>query len=242
MSEVVETTKKIPETSASFFEYVFNFDDDSKCGMMNMVQYSVLALVPVVLLLKGIKNFVPEDDESKGSLEILAECIGQIAFIVLAIWFTDKMVRFVPTYSKCNYSAFNSTNFLLPFIILLTTMQTKFGAKLNILADRVVDLWHGKQPGEVGAQQNNGNVRVTQPISGAGQHQPSQADHLDQSQLLPGNPQLTAMPNIAPQSQTQPANPPQQVAPQQSPDFNEMYQEPMAANAAIGSMFGGSSW
>ena len=40
--------------------------------MMNMVQYSVLALVPVVLLLKGIKNFVPEDDDSKGSLEILA--------------------------------------------------------------------------------------------------------------------------------------------------------------------------
>jgi len=243
MSNVVESAKKIPETSASFFEYVFNFDDDSKCGMINMVQYSVLALVPVVLLLKGIKNFVPEDDDSKGSLEILAECVGQIAFIVLAIWFTDKMVRYVPTYSKCNYSAFNSTNFLLPFIILLTTMQTKFGAKLNILADRVVDLWHGKQPGDAGAQQKNNNVRVTQPISGAGQHHPSQADHLDQSQLLPGNPQLTAMPNIAPQPQAQQSGATQQVAPQQSPDFNAMYQEPMAANAAIGGgMFGGSSW
>ena len=49
-----------------------------------------------------------------------------------------------------------------------------------------------------------------------------------------------------------------QVAPQQSPDFNQMYQnnatpmpgaatpgdtmEPMAANEAFGGMFGGSSW
>jgi len=231
MSDVVESTKNIPSSTTSFFEHVFNFEDDSKCGMLNMVQYSILALVPVVLLLKGVKNFVPEDDESKGSLEILAECVGQIAAIALAIWFIDKTIRYVPTYSKCEYAAFNSTNFLLPFIILLTTMQTKFGAKLNILADRVVDLWHGKQPGDAGAQQNK-NVRVTQPISGAGQHQPSQADHLDTSQLLPGNPQLTAMPNIVPQ---------QQVAPQQSPDFNAMYQEPMAANAAGGGMFG-SSW
>ena len=82
-------------------------------------------------------------------------------------------------------------------------------------------------------------MRVTQPISGAGQHQPSQADHLDTSQLLPGNPQLTAMPNIAPQQQQL-----QGGVQQQSPDFNAMYQEPMAANQALGGggMFGGSTW
>ena len=234
MSDIVESAKKVPATSASFFEYVFNFDDDSKCGMINMVQYSIIAIIPVVLLLKSIKNFVPEDDDSKGSLEISAECVGQIAFIVISIWFIDKIVRYVPTYSKCTYDSFNSTNFLLPFIILLTTMQTKFGAKLNILADRLVDLWHGKQPGDAGAQQQNNNVRVTQPLSG--QHQPSQADHLDASQLLPGNPQLTAMPQQQAPQQPQPQQ-------QQSPDFNAMYQEPMAANAAIGGgMFGGSSW
>ena len=235
MSDVIESAKNIPGSSISFFEHVFNFDEDSKCGMLNMLQYSILALIPVVLLLKGVKHFVPEDDESKGSLEILAECIGQIAAIVLAIWFVDKMIRYAPTYSKCEYASFNATNFLLPFIILLTTMQTKFGAKLNILADRVFDLWHGKETGDVQQQKN---VRVKQPISGSGQHQPSQADHLDASRLLPGNPQLTAMPNIAPQQQQQ-----QQVAPQQSPDFNAMYQEPMAANDALGGgMFGGSSW
>ena len=36
---------------------------------------------------------------------------------------------------------FSFYKFLIPFIILLTTMQTKFGAKINILADRALDVW-----------------------------------------------------------------------------------------------------
>ena len=78
------------------------------------------------------------------------------------------------------------------------------------------------------------NVKVSQPI--AGQHQPSQADTLDTSQLLPSNRGLTSIPQ------------------QNNPDFNDMYQntvnplqgaaapqqnEPIAANDG-GSMFG--SW
>ena len=171
-----------------------------------------------------------------------------------AIWFTNKIIRFVPTYSGCEYGKFNATNFLLPFLIILATMQTKLGAKLNILLDRVVDRWEGRTSD---SQQKSGDssvVRVSQPL--AGQHQPSQADYQDRSQILPSNPQLTSMPqmNQAPQQ-------PQQISPQQSPDFNQMYQnqatplqdahtpsamqesmEPIAANGALGGMFGGSPW
>ena len=82
------------------------------------------------------------------------------------------------------------------------------------------------------SQQQNGQnvVRVTQPISG--QHQPSQADYLDTSQLLPSNPQMSAMPQMQ--------QPPQQIQPQN--DFNNMYaqsNEPMAANDGGG---WGSTW
>ena len=242
MSEVVESAKKITETSSGFVEYVFNFDDDCKSGMLNMIQYSILAIIPVVLLLKGIKNYVPEEDESKGCLEITIECIGQIAFIVLSIWFIDKMIRYIPTYSKTAYDVFNSTNFLIPFVILLTTMQTKFGAKINILADRALDVWHGRQPGEENVVQQKNNIRVSQPISGSGMHKPSQADHLDASQLLPGNPALTSMPQV-PQQPQQPQQPQKQEQQQEyEPNFNGMYQEPIAANGALGGMFGGSSW
>jgi hypothetical protein len=83
-------------------------------------------------------------------------------------------------------------------------------------------------------------VRVTQPLA-VPQHQPSQSDYLDRNQLLPSNPQLSAMP------------------PQQGPDFNQMYQNqapqgqqqqgmmvmdqgPMAANEAVGGGGFGSLW
>jgi hypothetical protein len=88
-----------------------------------------------------------------------------------------------------------------------------------------------------GQQQGQNVVRVSQPFAG-GQRQINQADYLDRSQLLPSNPQLTAMPQ------------------QQNPDFNSMYpnnptpmpgamqpgggmMEPMAANEGGG---WGSVW
>jgi hypothetical protein len=230
-----------------FFKYVFNFDEDNMCAIMNLMQYTIMAIIPVLFILKGVKNLVPEEDETKGSLEILVESVGQILFIVSAIWITNKAIRYFPTYSGCEYEDFTPTTFMIPFLIILSTMQSKLGLKLNILVDRVLDLWHGRSSsGSVSAEQKSNNVRVSQPLSGqVAKHQPSQADFRDQ--LLPSNPQLTQMPsqhmNVVAQTQ-------------QSPDFNQMHQsqitplqgaqfqnvfEPMAANEGIGSMFG-SSW
>ena len=244
MENVSETIKSSKSDKMGFFEYVFNFDDENKNNIMNMLQYTVLSIIPVILILKLTKNIFPEEDDTKGSLEITAESIGQLLIIMIGIWFTNKIIQFIPTYSGEAYHKFNEITFILPFMIILATMQTKLGAKFNILTNRVMELWSGKSaeaPPQQG-QQNNG-VRVSQPFAGQGGqmqpqmqfHQPSQADHLDINQILPRNTQLTAMPQ------------------QQKPDFNQMYQnqgmgqpmtesfEPMAANGALGGMFG-SSW
>ena len=118
---------------------------------MNIVQYLGLALIPVVILLKLIKNYFPEEDETKGSFEITAEVLAQIVVIFVGIWFIDRLVRYLPTLSKMNYHGFNETNFIIPILIILVTMQTKLGAKINILSDRIIDMWNGNQ--------NNQNVR-----------------------------------------------------------------------------------
>lgn len=237
MDKVTESVKAVPTESMNFFSYVFNFDHDNKMDIMNMLQYTLLAIIPVLLLLKGIKYIVPDEDESKGSLEILAESVGQIFLIMMGIWFINKVIRYIPTYSGENYHKFNNINFILPFVIILATMQTKLGAKLNILIDRVTDLWHGKtqmQPQQQG--QGQGVVRVSQPFAGQPQqNQPSQADYLDRNQLLPSNPSMSSMP---PQPQPQP---------QSNTNFNQMYQnqptplinpafppEPVAANDGHG--------
>jgi len=245
MEKVSETIKSSNGDNMNFFSYVFNFDDENKNNMMNMIQYTLLAIIPVLITLKVTKHIFPEEDETKGSLEIFAESTGQIILIILMIWFTNKIIHFIPTYSGEKYHKFNELNFIIPFLIILSTMQTKLGSKLNIMMDRTMNLWNGTSYGQPQINQsqgqNNNGIRITQPLAGQQSqpqyHQPSQADYLDKTQLLPSNTQLTAMPQ------------------QNKPDFNQMYQqnrepalgmqdmsEPVAANGALSGMFGGSSW
>lgn len=239
MDSVSDSVKSIQDESVGFFNYVFNFDNENKMRIMNMLQYTLLAIIPILLILRGIKHLIPEDDDSKGSFEILAESIGQVILIMLSIWITNKIINYIPTYSGDDYPKFNEISFVLPFILLLATMQTKLGAKFNILIDRTMNFITGNKndQGEEAKTQGQGQgqgqgqnvVRVTQPLGGGGMHQPSQADYLDRTQLLPSNPQMSAMPT--------------QQAQQAIPDVNSMYQqpynEPIAANEGGG---WGSAW
>ena len=229
MDKISESVKSMEHGGAGFFNYVFNFDTENKHRIMNMLQYTLLAIIPVLLILRAIKHIIPDDDESKGSFEILAESLGQLILIMLAIWFVNKIIYYIPTYSGEEYLKYNE--------ISLATMQTKLGAKFNILIDRVSALIFGhKEDGKGGqAQQQQGQnvVRISQPLAGQ-IHQPSQADYLDRSQLLPSNPQLTSMPTKFPPQQLQQQQPQQMMQ-------QDMYAspEPMAANDGGG---WGSSW
>lgn len=255
MDSATDVVKTSSSNAEGFFKTVFNFDDDSKGEMMNMLQYMCLAILPCIIILKAVGAIIPEEDDTKGSLEILAEIVGQLALLVILMYFANKAIRYVPTYSGVAYVASSSQgghiNFLLPFMILLLTMQTKIGQKVNILYDRLLDQWHGRNEDAVPEHKAKNNVKVSQPL--AGQHHVSRADTMDNGPgLLPSNPGITTqVPNLA------------GMPTQQSPDFNQMYQnevtpmpgaqtpggqegfvggsmiEPMAANA-----FGGgfSSW
>tara|TARA_R110001592_G_scaffold131613_2_gene345622 strand:+ start:425 stop:1120 length:696 start_codon:yes stop_codon:yes gene_type:complete len=231
MDTLSESVKDAPRETMSFVNYVFNFDDDNKNEMLNMFQYAILSLIPVLIILKAVKHLIPEEDESKGNLEILLETTGQLILILGLIWFSDKAIRFIPTYSGNDYHKFYPSNYLLPFILILATMQTKFGSKLNILLDRALELWNGKS-----VEAPSQNVKVSQPI--VNQHQVSQADYLvDNSNILPSNRNLTTMP----QQPTQEVNFDNMYADTQNPleNANMPTMEPMAANMTGGAF---SNW
>ena len=84
METVTENLKETPNSTMSFFKYVFNFDDDNKSEMFNLFQYSFLAIIPLVLVLKVVQQYVPEEDEKKGSVEITAECLTQVLFVLVS--------------------------------------------------------------------------------------------------------------------------------------------------------------
>ena len=181
---------------SDFLNHVFNFDSDNKANMLNMVQYILIGIIPIVLTLKLIKFYIPEEDDKKGTPEITIEVALQLFAVFFAIWFIDRIIRYIPTYSGIGYHKFNEINFILPILIILVTMQTKLGAKINILVERVIDAWNGKQSVHVG-NSNHGNVRVSQPIVTPGIHQVSRSDNLDNSLIAPPPQQLPAQNNIS---------------------------------------------
>lgn len=240
----METLDELTRTNGnkpSFFKHVFNFNEESKADMMNIVQYSVLALVPLVILNKLMQKYVPEADDAKNHFEILAEIIGQVVALFLGILIIHRIITYIPTYSGENYADFSVTNIILAVLVIILSLQTKLGEKVSILVDRVTELWQGPKDTKAAAK-GRGNVRISQPIS-QGQMAMSQA-----LQQPSGTTQLSALPT--------------DMGVQKLPDYDSMHQKtptplvdaatpgqenfgPVAANEGFGGAFGsafGSGW
>lgn len=224
-----------------FFKHVFNFEDESKSEILNIIQYSLIAIIPIVILNKAMQKFVPEADDEKGSLELLAEVIIQIIVMFLGILIINRIITFIPTYSGTKYVDFNVTYIILAVLVITLSLQTKLGEKVSILVDRIMDLWDGNKDNKKKKTTSSGNVKVTQPIS----QSPSTAGAITQSLYSDSTPI-----NQLPSDQQS----------QQLPDYNSMYRNdsnpligaaspgggmeqyqnmgPVAANEMVGGAFG----
>jgi hypothetical protein len=236
--ESLDELSKSSHGKQSFMKHVFNFDENSKAEILNIIQYSVLALIPVVIINKLTQRFVPEADDEKGSVEIVAEILAQVIVMFLFILLIHRIVTYIPTYSGEKYADFSITNIILAMLVIILSLQTKLGEKVSIIVDRVVALWEGPQSTKKG-KKGQGNVKVSQPIA---QNQMA----MNQSLNSQGSTSISSLPTAQPT--------------QQLPDYNNMYQqdttplvnaatpgmtegfnEPMAANSVLGGGFG-ASW
>jgi hypothetical protein len=242
------------DSKPNFFKHVFNFSDDSKSDILNICQYSIVALIPVVILNKVMQKYVPEAEDSKSSLEILAEIIIQVFGMFFGLLIIHRIITFVPTYSGVNYPEFNMVFIILAVLMITLSLQTKLGEKVSILVERLNELWNGKQNTKTKTVTVNGKqvtVKVSQPISGQTQQQYSDSSNqsaMNQAMYADG----TSI-NSLPSDTSMPA--------QQLPNYNNMYRQdttplvaaaspsmaqesfvPMAANEGVGGAFGGSSF
>ena len=248
-------TESSSSSKPGFFKHVFNFDSESKSEMLNIIQYALLALIPIIILNKLMQKYIPEADEEKGSLEISAEVLLQIIIIVLGIFFIDRLVTYVPTYSGMNYLSFSITQIIIATLLILLSLQTKLGEKVSLLFDRVMELWNGPSDKDDKKKKGKGkgSVKVSQPISGQGgqqqmQQQPSPDQSAQMQSLYGGSTPINQLPSSSTTSQ------------QLMPDYNAMYnqadQNPlqnaatpgfgesviMAANEALGGSAFGSNF
>ena len=50
---------------------------------------------------------------------------------------------FIPSYSGFKYENLTLTNVILAFLVIVLSIQSKIGIKVNIIVDRVNELWNG---------------------------------------------------------------------------------------------------
>lgn len=134
---------KQPE-KLDFVSHLFRFDNETKHELSNIIQYTVLAIIPIVVLNKVMKKYIPDADEDKGSFEITFEILLQTIILLLGVFYIHRLVIFVPTYSGSEYPDFHITSFVLILLVIILSLQSKLGDKINILVNRVVDLWNGE--------------------------------------------------------------------------------------------------
>ena len=235
------------DESKSFFKHVFNFDDDSKAEILNILQYSIIAIIPVVILNKTMQKYVPEADDKKSSLEVSAEVLIQIIVMFIGLLLIHRIITFIPTYSGAKYPDFHIVYIILAILMITMSLQTKLGEKVSILVDRIIELWNGKSDNKKNNNKNgtsNGNVKVSQPISG---------------QPIGGYTDGTSISSLPTHDATQGNQ--NTMQPQQLPNYDAMYSQdttplvgaaspggtidgfgPIAANAVLGSGGAFSSW
>jgi hypothetical protein len=239
------------ETKKNFFTHVFRMDDESKSEFLNVIQYALIAIIPVVVLNKSMQKFVPEVDDQKSSLEILAEIVIQVISMFVSLVLIHRMITYVPTYSGVKYPDYSVLFIILAVLMITMSLQTKLGEKVGVIVERISDLWNGTTNSTKGKNKNgkNGNVKVSQPISGnSNQSSMNQPIYSDGTSI--GNLPMNTVSS-------------QNIGTQQLPDYNNMYRqdttplvgaatpgaggqegfmnEPMAASE-FGSYGGFSSW
>ena len=225
--EILQETSSI--TKKSFLSHVFSMTEESNAEILNVIQYSSTGVVPVILLNKTIQRFIPEADPEKSSVEVLAEIFIQLVVMFVGIIIIHRMITYIPTYSGFKYENLNLTNVILAFLIIVLSIQTKLGLKVNIMVDRIMELWNGPSTPENKEGMKN-KVKVSKPVS---QHAPSQADYLDdsnmQQNMFPPAPVATSRPNHVTESYDHMMG-----------GGMDMNPGPMAANGLLGGSFGSS--
>ena len=233
------------DSKKNFFKHVFNFEDDSKSDMLNIIQYSLIAIIPVIILNKSMQKYVPEADEQKGNLEILAEIVLQIIIMFIGLLMIHRIITFVPTYSGLDYPEFSIIFIILAVLMITLSLQTKLGEKVSVLTERLTELWEGKTD----KKNKKGSVKVSQPISQNGQ--PTNQSAMNQSMYNDGT-SINSLPTTD-----------MSASVQQMPNYNAMHRQdttplvgaaspgdqqegfqqlPVAASDVLGGFGGFSSW
>ena len=218
---------------SSFFDYITSFSSKEKSQLYNLMQYGGLVIIPILIVLKLMKQYIPPSDPFKSSSNLIIEVVLQLIVIIVAFFFIHKLVLYVPTYSKVDYEHINLLSGILPLFFLMFTLDTNISEKLNILFERLLAIVGLKKEGmdvNESSESTNGDIpshpQLTQPTINQCGTNTMIAPPSMENRLIDGHPTNRGVDPMLTS----------QMMPQNGSDMI-MQDEPLAAN----SVFGGGS-
>ena len=125
-----------PITNQGFFTYVFKLSRFKQEDLMNIVQYTLLSIVPVILFVYFTKKYFPSLEESDSSLYIFTITVIELIFMIIGIFFIDRIINYIPTYSGKYYETINLTTIVIIFVLFMLITETGFKKRTLIMLER----------------------------------------------------------------------------------------------------------
>lgn len=140
--EIINDTHSVSSNN-NFYQYITSFDSDQKYELMNMIQYALLIIVPVLLLNKGIEELIAPSIENKTTFELSLELVSEILLIMMGMFFIHRLVSYIPTYSEKPYTSFSLIGFVFSFVTVLLHTDNSIKTKLNHIYEKVYEYISG---------------------------------------------------------------------------------------------------
>ena len=221
-----------------FFHHMFNLKKGEKSELYNVLQYSVLALLPLIILIRINQNLWPKADEKKGTVELLAEMIGEVALTCLIVFIVFRIMDYIPTFSGEPLKCINLLTIVTTVIISLPwyDKESNIGNKAKELHKRINSNLPSFLSSTLDNQKDEKSKKKKKKVQ---VHQPSRAD----KPILPP-PRVGSRQDPSPMSGYQMeavASAPASVG-ENLENFAPAPPPLLAANEVLGGGFGGSPW
>ena len=166
-------------SDTDFLKSIFN--DDTKNSIINITQFSFIAFIPIVLLIRSLE-IIPEASDKKGVLENIFEIILHLLMLIIGIVIIVKFTLYFKPFSGVPYPEFTLYPVIIVMIIVGLSFQTKMSEKVMNVKEKIFN-------------------KIQPPTKT--QNQPQQMSQMPQMQMsmqqMPQMPQMSQMP----QTQTQ---------------------------------------
>jgi len=158
-----------------FFHHMFNLKKGEKSELYNVMQYSALALLPLIILMRINQNLWPKADKNSGTVELLAEMIGEVATTCLIVFVVFRVIEYIPTFSGEPLKCINILTIITSVIIGLPwyDKDSNIANKAKELHKRI----NSNLPGFLSSTlDNQSDVKKEKKNKKIPTHQPSRAD------------------------------------------------------------------